>query len=80
MLLNWIVSLGFAGLVWHIARQERRLRVLHGMLPICAFCKRIRDGEEWQQLERYITDHSEARFSHTYCPECGRKHYPDYVV
>ena len=80
MLLNWIVSLGFAGLVWHVARQERRFRVLQGMLPMCAFCKRIRQGTEWQQLEQYITDHSGARFSHTYCPECGRKHFPNYFL
>jgi len=77
-LLNWIVSAGFAGLVWHVVRQERRLRVLQGMLPICSFCKRIRTGAEWQQMEQYITEHSEARFSHTYCPDCGRQHYPQY--
>ncbi|HET6798483.1 MAG TPA: hypothetical protein VFH40_15085 [Gemmatimonadales bacterium] len=46
-----------------------------GTLPICTFC-RIR-GEEgsWFQLEGYITDRSEAKFSHTFCPDCGRRHY-----
>ena len=77
-LLNWIVSAGFAALVWHVVRQERRLRVLQGMLPICGFCKRIRSGAEWQQMEQYITDHSEAQFSHTFCPECRKQHYPQY--
>ena len=79
MVLNWIVSVMFASLVWYLVQQERKLRVLQGMLPICGFCKRIRNGTEWQQMERYITDHSEARFSHTYCPECGRKHYAAYL-
>jgi phosphoserine phosphatase RsbU/P len=44
---------------------------LQGLLPICAYCKKIRDDRNyWQQLESYITDHSEARFSHGICPDC----------
>ncbi|HKP50282.1 MAG TPA: hypothetical protein VJU17_09730 [Gemmatimonadales bacterium] len=77
--LNWIVSLIFASLLWYLVRQERKLRVLQGMLPICGFCKRIRNGPEWQQMEQYITEHSEARFSHTFCPECGERHYGEYL-
>ncbi len=66
----------FALLVDRIVRQARALRVLQGMLPICGFCKRIRVAPgEWQQLERYISDHSEASFSHTFCPECAERHY-----
>lgn len=46
------------------------------MLPICGFSKRIRVAPgEWQQLERYISDHSEASFSHTVCPECAERQY-----
>lgn len=77
--VNWIVSVIFASLVWHLVEQERKLRVLQGMLPICGFCKRIRSGAEWHQMERYITDHSEAEFSHTFCPECGKQHYGAYL-
>ncbi|HEX2250668.1 MAG TPA: hypothetical protein VHH32_09980 [Gemmatimonadales bacterium] len=68
---------GFALLIEQIIRQQREIRVLQGMLPICGFCKRIRDESGgWQQMESYITRHSGAQFSHTFCPECGRKHYP----
>jgi hypothetical protein len=79
MIVDLIVSVLFASLVWHVVRQERKLRVLEGMLPVCGFCKRIRNGTEWQQMERYITEHSEAEFSHTFCPECGERHYGEFL-
>lgn len=54
------------------------LRVLSGLLPICASCKRIRDdGGYWAQIEDYITTHSEAVFSHGLCPECVERLYPE---
>jgi phosphoserine phosphatase RsbU/P len=44
---------------------------LHGILPICSYCKKIRSGgDSWQQMEAYVTAHSAARFSHGVCPEC----------
>jgi hypothetical protein len=47
------------------------VKQLHGLLPICSYCKRIRgDDQYWQQLEGYIADHSEAQFSHGICPAC----------
>jgi PAS domain S-box-containing protein len=50
-----------------------KVKMLSGILPICASCKRIRDDKEgWYQLESYITTHSEAMFSHGLCPECLR--------
>ncbi|PKK88323.1 MAG: hypothetical protein CVV64_19425 [Candidatus Wallbacteria bacterium HGW-Wallbacteria-1] len=53
------------------------IRTLQGMLPICAVCKMIRDDKGyWNQLEVYITEHSEADFTHGYCPDCARKQYP----
>ena len=55
------------------------VRLLSGLLPICASCKRIKDGREvWQPLEAYIQAHSEAKFSHGVCPDCLRKLYPEY--
>jgi len=73
----------FAYLVDRIVTQNRELRkevhILKGILPICGFCKKIRDKEEnWVAFEDYITVHSEAEFSHGMCPECAKKHYPDY--
>ncbi|MEI6209283.1 MAG: response regulator [Desulfuromonadales bacterium] len=48
-----------------------RVKHLEGIIPICMYCKKIRDVEKsWVQLERYITEHSEANFSHGICPEC----------
>jgi len=55
------------------------IKVLSGLLPICASCKRIRDDQGyWQQVEIYIRDHSEAEFSHGLCPDCARKLFPTY--
>jgi CheY-like chemotaxis protein len=57
-----------------------KVRLLSGFLPICASCKKIRDGVgKWTQMEVYIRDHSEAEFSHGVCPECARLLYPDDV-
>ena len=56
-----------------------RVKLLSGLLPICAGCKSIRDEEGyWHQVEAYIRDHSEADFSHSVCPRCARTLYPDY--
>jgi hypothetical protein len=54
------------------ALQE--VKVLRGFIPICSWCKKIRnDGGYWQQVETYLQQHSEARFSHGVCPECYQK-------
>jgi hypothetical protein len=55
---------------------ERRVRILEGLLPICAFCKNIRnDTGDWERLESYIMRRSEAQFSHSICSSCCEKHY-----
>lgn len=53
----------------------RKIRRLEGTLPVCSYCKRIRHGEEWIPIEAYITRHSEATFTHSYCPECVEANY-----
>ena len=56
----------------------KRIRLLEGFIPICANCKKIKNTEDqWEQIERYITQHSLAQFSHGICPDCARKLYPD---
>jgi len=56
-----------------------KVKVLSGLLSICASCKKIRDEQgRWEMLEVYIRDRSEADFSHGLCPECFKKLYPDY--
>ena len=50
---------------------EKQIRQLRGIIPICSYCKKIRaDDKSWQQLERYISAHSDAMFSHGICPTC----------
>jgi len=54
-----------------------QVKQLSGMLPICSSCKKIRDDKGyWNKIESYISDHSEAKFSHGICPECAKKLYP----
>jgi hypothetical protein len=56
-----------------------QVKVLSGLLPICANCKRICDDKgNWNQIEMYIRDRSEADFSHGICPDCARKLYPEF--
>jgi hypothetical protein len=57
------------------ARSE--IKQLKGILPICSYCKKIRDDKGyWNQIEAYIRDHSEADFTHSLCQECAEKLYP----
>jgi K+-sensing histidine kinase KdpD len=53
------------------------VKTLHGILPICSYCKQIRaENGAWIQMERYIHEHTHANFSHGMCPECYKKHFP----
>ncbi|MEW6238244.1 MAG: PAS domain S-box protein [Candidatus Omnitrophota bacterium] len=66
-------------LISQLQEALQKVKTLSGMLPICSSCKKIRDDQGyWQQLESYIRDHSEAEFSHGLCPECAKKHFPEY--
>ena len=57
------------------------IQTLEGVIPICMHCKGIRDDEgSWSRLEEYITQHSDAQFSHGICDDCLKKHYPDMDV
>jgi hypothetical protein len=61
-----------------LKRTESEVKRLRGILPICASCKKVRDDKGyWFQVEEYIRDHSEAEFSHSLCPECARKVWPE---
>ena len=56
----------------------KEIKTLRGILPICSFCKKIRDDKGyWEQVDVYIYKHSQADISHGICPECAKKHYPD---
>ena len=61
-------------LIAELQEALAKVKALKGLLPICAWCKKIRDDKGyWQQIEAYIRDHSEADFSHGICPECAHK-------
>jgi len=50
------------------------VKQLQGLLPICSYCKKVRDDQNyWHQVESYVSEHSEAQFSHSICPECYEK-------
>jgi len=75
--------------VWQLLQREKilkeriedslaKIKVLGGLIPICANCKKIRDDTGyWNLLEAYLLQHSEAKFSHSLCPDCAHKLYPD---
>jgi len=61
-----------------LQKRTSEIKVLSGLLPICASCKKIRNDQGyWQQVEVYVTEHSEADFSHGICPDCMKKLYGD---
>ena len=65
-------------LVVELRESLSKIKTLSGLLPICSWCKKIRDDEGyWQQLESYISTHSKAEFSHSICPDCMKQKYPD---
>ncbi|MBI3357024.1 MAG: response regulator [Nitrospirae bacterium] len=61
-----------------LERALREVKVLRGLIPICAKCRKVRTTTgDWKQLEEYIQDHSEAEFSHGICQVCMKEAYPD---
>lgn len=65
-------------LIAELRQALAQVKLLSGFLPICCSCKKIRDDVGyWQQIESYISAHSEVEFSHGICPECARKLYPE---
>jgi len=84
VLIRVMVLLLLAYLVDRTARQTRALtsevQMLRGLLPICSFCKKIRNEDNsWEMLEGYISRHSEAQFSHGVCPDCAREHFGEFL-
>lgn len=63
----------------NLEQALKEIKTLSGLIPICSNCKKVRNDEGyWQQVETYVRDHSAADFSHSICPECFEKLYPDY--
>ncbi len=65
-------------LIAELKEALAKVKLLSGFIPICSSCKKIRDDKGfWNKLEKYISEHSEAEFSHSICPECLKKLYPE---
>ncbi len=63
--------------VANLKRAMKEIKTLEGLLPICSSCHKIRTGENhWHVLENYISERTEAVFTHSLCPECARRLYP----
>jgi len=68
-----------AQIISDLVKAMAKVKKLSGLLPICSYCKKIRDDAGyWRQIEEYLFEHSEAQFSHSICRECAKKHYPDF--
>jgi len=84
-----ICTTAIMGFAWKLGDERRAravrereealedVKILRGLLPICAWCKKVRDDRGlWNQIEAYIETHSEAEFTHGVCPECRDRHFP----
>lgn len=76
-IINPIIT-GLHVTVAKLEKAIREVKTLRGILPICSFCKKIRDDKGyWDQVEVYVKQHTDADFSHSICPDCAVEHYPD---
>ena len=67
-------------LIAHLNEMLSKVKTLSGLLPICASCKNIRDDKGyWKKVETFVKEHSSAEFSHSICPECMDRLYPEYA-
>jgi hypothetical protein len=65
-------------LILELQQAIEQVKTLRGIVPICAHCKMIRhDRGYWQQVEAYVSEHTEAQFSHSICPQCLERLYPE---
>jgi len=68
-------------LIIELTQSLLKVRTLEGIIPICMHCKKIRDDKgSWSQIEQYIHEHSEAKFSHGICDDCMEKHHPEVAI
>ncbi|MEW5910798.1 MAG: PAS domain S-box protein [Thermodesulfobacteriota bacterium] len=67
-------------IIRQLESEKLKVKTLSGMLPICSSCKKIRDDKGyWNHVEYYISKHTDVDFSHSICPDCMRKLYPEYA-
>jgi sensor domain CHASE-containing protein len=72
------LELSINGMLDRIQSARKEIRTLEGLIPICSYCKNIRDDEGfWQKVDEFVHHRTDARFSHGICPECAQKHFPE---
>ena len=65
-------------LIKELQEAIAKIKTLSGLIPICAWCKKIRDDQGyWQTVEHYVKEHSQAEFTHGMCPDCQKKYFPE---
>jgi len=75
-----VIVILFSAIIAQLKDALSKVKLLSGLLPICASCKKIRnDKGYWNQIESYVRDNSDAKFSHGICPDCVKKLYPGYA-
>lgn len=76
-----LIVLSLQKLETELISAKEEIRKIQGIIPICSSCKKIRnDAGSWDQLELYFESHSDAEFSHSICPDCMKKLYPEYSI
>lgn len=64
----------------NLAHALEKVQILSGLLPICAYCKNVRDDQGyWEEISQYVAQHSEVELTHGICPACIERHFPEYA-
>lgn len=80
MLVIMLFIIGVIIVIVYVYRKKMQIKTLRGLIPICSHCKKIRNDQGYyEQLEQYISTHSDAQFSHGICNDCLKEHYPEYT-
>jgi hypothetical protein len=63
-----------------VTQLSNEVKTLKGIIPICTFCKKVRNDQGyWDQVDVYVREHTEAEFNQSVCPQCLKKHYPNWM-
>jgi hypothetical protein len=78
LLIRVVVLCAFAWLVAYTVRQRHRIAALERLLPVCAWCRKIRNEQDkWQSLDSYLSEHAKIDVTHSICPDCMSKQFPE---
>jgi len=84
LIINLLICIAITMIVLYlvsisISSYKKRIETLRGIVPICSYCKQIRDDKGyWNKVEKFIAEHTEAEFTHSICPDCMKEHFPEY--